>query len=204
MVAIEHEIRIDDAGQLVRRFSLEEFESVAEALPDDRFELINGEIVTAPPPDRIHIEKTNRLIELFAHHVEDISKLGCQVSGSNAYYSVPVELRQQWVEAGVPGPHSVCPDASICYRDYLRADRKPPALLRREHIDRDLVIKPDVYASLEIPTYWAVDRRDSSVWVHLEPVSGKYTLREQLRANHVLPCPGLEFLRITPDQIFEG
>lgn len=115
MLATEREVSIDGTTELVRRFSLEEFASVAEALHDDRFELINGEIVMAPPPDRIHIEKTNRLIELFAHRVEQIASLGCQVSGSNAYYSVPMDLRQQWVEAGVPGPHSVCPDASICY-----------------------------------------------------------------------------------------
>lgn len=76
------------------------------------------------------------------------------------------------------------------------------SIARREHIDRDLVIKPDIYATLQIPTYWAVDHRDSSVWVHIEPVNGKYTLREQLRANHVLPSPGLEFLRITPELIF--
>lgn len=210
MVTTEREIEADETASLVRRFSLEEFAAVADASPDDRIELINGEIITVPPPDKIHIEKTNQMIELFAHHMREVTALGCQISGSNAYFEVPVELRQQWVEAGVRGPSNACPDASICYRDYLRTDRRPPALLvvevisiaRREHIDRDLVVKPDIYASLVIPAYWVIDHRDDTVWAHTEPLTGKYAARERYRGDSVLPAPGLEFLQLTPAHIF--
>ncbi|MEK7830803.1 MAG: Uma2 family endonuclease, partial [Acidobacteriota bacterium] len=94
--------------------------------------------------------------------------------------------------------------------DYLSANRRPPALLvvevisvsAKSEIDRDLVRKPDIYASLEIPTYWVIDRRDQSVWVHTEPEDGKYTRRVQIKGDNPLPATGMEFLQITPRQIF--
>jgi len=72
----------------------------------------------------------------------------------------------------------------------------------RYAIDRDLIHKPDIYANLEIPAYWVVDRRDKSVWVRTAPRDGKYTRRAQYKGRHKLPAPGLEFLTITPAQIF--
>jgi len=195
---------------LVRRFTLEEFAEVCRSLPDDRLELINGEIVMAPPPDNWHIEQTMRTEDLLVNYVTEIRQLGCVVVGSSVWYAVPAELKERWDEANVKGPNHVCPDASVCFSDYLRTNRRPPALLiievisvsSRSEIDRDLISKPDIYASLEIPTYWVVDRRDKSVWVHTAPEDGKYTRRAQYKGRKKLPAPGLDFLAITPAQIF--
>ncbi len=195
---------------LVRRFTLEEFKQIAESLPDDRMELINGEIVMAPPPNFEHIEESMSIEMLLNLHLSEILKLGCRVLGTSAWYAVPVELKSAWVEEDAKGPNHVCPDASICYADYLRSERRPPALLiveiistsGKREIDRDLVSKPDIYASLDIPTYWVLDRRDQSVWVHTAPEDGKYTKRVQYKGRKKLPAPGLEFLTITPAQIF--
>lgn len=200
----------DEAAILVRKLSLEEFASVAEALPDDRLELINGEISMSPPPDKTHMALSDRILELFAYNIKEIASLGCQISGSR-YYALPKELDRRWVDAAAEGPDNVCPDASIYYSDYLEKERRPPALLmvevlsisKREHIDRDLIIKADIYAALEIPAYWVIDRRDASVWAHTDPASGKYALREQYKGDRALPAPGLEFLSITARRIFE-
>ncbi len=203
------ERKAEEPPVLVRRFSLAEFAAVAEALPDDRLELINGEIIMVPVPDKIHQQRTSRLIGLFAHHIKEIEALGCQIVGSSGYYAVPKELEHQWVAEGEEGPDHVCPDASICYRDYLDTDRRPPALLIIEVLslakrdrDRDFVTKPEIYAALEIPAYWIVDRRDASVWVHTQPSEGKYALREQFKGDRTLPAPGLQFLAMTAAQIF--
>ncbi|MCI0488335.1 MAG: Uma2 family endonuclease [Blastocatellia bacterium] len=203
---------ISPQGQvfLVRRLSLEEFAAVAEALPDDRLELINGEIVMSPPPDKTHMSLADRILELFAYHIKEIAAVGCQISGSR-YYAIPKELNQQWVDEATEGPDNVCPDVSIYYSDYLEKNRRPPAPLmvevlsvsKREHIDRDLIVKAHIYAALEIPAYWVVDRRDTSVWVHTGPSGGNYILREQYKGDQALPAPGLEFLYITARQIFE-
>lgn len=204
--------KIREPKNLVRRLTLEEFQKVAESLPEDRMELINGEIAMTPPPDNFHIERTLRVENLLVPFYREIMALGCQISGSSCWYVVPTELKETWVQKEIKGPDHVCPDASVCFADYLRSERRPPALLiievistsSKREIDRDLISKPDIYASLEIPTYWVVDRRDESVWVHTAPKDGKYTKRVQYKGRKKLPAPGLDFLTITAAQIFSN
>lgn len=202
--------QINNEQPLVRRFTLEEFAEIARFLPDERIELINGEIVMAPPPDFFHIEQTIRIEQLLIPFHKEIAALGCSIVGSSAWYAVPRELHAVWVSQGVKGPDHVCPDASVCFSDYLRTNRRPSALLvievisvsRQSEIDRDLISKPEIYATLEIPASWVIDRRDRSVWVHTAPADGKYTRRTQHKGRRRLPAPGLDFLHITPAQIF--
>ncbi|MGH9798928.1 MAG: Uma2 family endonuclease, partial [Blastocatellia bacterium] len=191
-------------------FTIPEFEVVAALFPDHRLELINGDIVMSPQPDRRHQKNTGRSINLFAKYLEQIEALGCEIGGSNYFFSVPDDVCERLYAIGLESPSDVCPDSSICYRDYLDTDRMPPAMLVVEvlsdskpaYIQYDLTTKPEIYAALEIPSYWVVDRRDNSVWVHTLPCDGRYTLRQQFRGNAILPAPGLEFLQITPTQIF--
>src|SRR5262245_28828187 len=100
---------------LKRLFTLEEFARIVDALPDDRLELIKGEIVMAPPPDFPHIKQNIGVEKLLARHWEEIEKLGCCSAGPSAWYAVPRELKQKWVDEGVKGPDHVCPDASVCF-----------------------------------------------------------------------------------------
>jgi Uma2 family endonuclease len=196
---------------LRRLVTLEEFEDIATALPDEKLELINGEIEMAPPPDSFHIEKSDLLLELFIIHAAEIAALNCQLSQS-CWLAVPTEMQELWAREGVRGPSNVGPDLAIRYRDYLQTNRRPPALLvvevisvsSQREIDRDLIRKPDIYATLEIPTYWVVDRRDKSVWVHTQPRDGQYAKREHCKGRRKLPAPGLEFLHLTPARIFEA
>jgi Uma2 family endonuclease len=194
-----------------RIVTLEEFAEIAAALPDEQLELINGEIEMAPPPDNFHIEKSDLLLELLIVHATEIAALDCQLSQS-CWLAVPIEMQELWAREGVRGPSNVGPDVAIRYRDYLHTNRRPPALLvvevisvsSQREIDRDLIRKPDIYATLEIPTYWVVDRRDKSVWVHTNPRDGHYAKREQCKGRRKLPAPGLDFLHITPARIFEA
>lgn len=192
-------------------FTIPEFEVVADLFPDHRLELINGEIVMSPQPDKRHQKNTGRSINLFAKYLEQIEALGCGIGGSNYFFSVPDEVCKRLAAAGLGSPSDVCPDASICYQDYLDTGRIPPALLvvevlsdsRLLYVQRDMTTKPEIYAALKIPTYWIVDRRTQSVWVHTKPNEGGYASRQQLKGDAVLPAPGLEFLQITPAQIFK-
>ncbi len=195
---------------LKRLFTLEEFARIVDALPDDGLELIKGEIAMSPPPDFPHIKQTMGVEYLLQKHLNEVEKLGCRVVGSNAWYAVPRDLKQKWMDEGDKGPDHVLPDVSVCFADYLDTDRRPPALLvietisvsSRSAIDRDLVSKPEIYATLEIPTYWVIDRRDKCVWVHTAPENGQYASRIQYKGQQRLPAPGVEFLNITPAQIF--
>jgi len=208
---VEETHETNQSGRPLKRlFSLEEFARIVEALPDDSLELIKGEIVMSPPPDDPHIKQTMDVEYLLQKHLNEIEKLGCRVVGSNAWYAVPRELKQRWMDEGDEGPDHVLPDASVCFADYLDTNRRPPALLvietisisSRSAIERDLVSKPGIYATLEIPAYWVIDRRDNCVWVHTGPENGQYASRIQFKGHQRLPAPGMEFLNITPAQIF--
>jgi Uma2 family endonuclease len=196
---------------LRRIVSLDEFADIAAALPDEKLELINGEVEMTPPPDHFHMEKSDLLLEMFAMHLADIAEMNCQFS-QISWLALPIKLQELWVREGVRGPSHVCPDVCIIYRDYLQTNRRPPALLvvevisvsSQREINRDLISKPDIYATMEIPTYWVVDRRDQSVWVHTQPHNGQYTKREQFRGRRKLPATGLEFLHVTAAKIFEA
>ena len=213
MVAALQDIARYTVGEtpLRRIVSLEEFADIAAALPDEKLELLNGVVEMTPPPDNFHIEKSDLLLELFAAHLTEITALNCQLSQS-CWFAVPAEMQELWVREGVRGPSNVGPDVAIRYRDYLQTNRRPPGLLvvevisvsSQREINRDLISKPDIYATMEIPTYWVIDRRDKSVWVHTQPHDGKYAKREQCKGRRKLPATGLEFLHLTPAKIFEN
>lgn len=207
---INGEITINKRSPL-QFISIEDFERVADEFPDHRIELIDGEIKMSPPPDKRHQKHSLVLTRLFRRYGDQIEALGCEIAVANCFFEVPDEIVKQFRLEQKPIPSDVCPDAAIVYFDYLDTDRRPPALLvieilsvsNRENIERDTVTKPEIYAALEIPAYWIIDRRSQSVWAHTNPIDGHYTLRTQVKGDQALPAPGLEFLRITPAQIYE-
>jgi Uma2 family endonuclease len=160
-----------------------------------------------PPPDKEHQKIAGQVNTLLAYEVRQIAALGCSIGGSTSFFDVPDSFRKP----DGSGPDVVCPDASVYYRDYFDMNRRPPALLivevlsfsKREHIERDLELKRGIYAALEVPAYWVIDRRDRSVLSHTEPRAGVYAVREKIKGDQVLPAPGLDFLQITPARIFE-
>jgi len=68
-------------------------------------------------------------------------------------------------------------DAVIYYRGYHRTNRRPPALLAVEVLSffkspkyrAGSFAERGIYAALEVPAYWIIDRRDQSVLAHTEP-----------------------------------
>ncbi len=192
--------------QCLPYFTLAEFKAIAELLAYRRLELIKGEIKVFPPPDKEHQYLASHFIMLCAPHVAEIEALDCLIAGSTNFFEVP----ESFLNEEGAGPSAINPDATICYQDYWYTDRRPPALLvvevlsfsNREVADNDLVTKLAIYAALEIPTYWIIDRRDQSVWVHTQLHDGEYTSHQQMKGAEVLAAPGLEFLQITPTQIF--
>src|SRR5262245_12698400 len=202
---INGEITINKRSPL-QFISIADFKRVAEEFPDHRIELINGEIMMMPPPDKEHQKIAGRAKTLLAYEVRQIAALGCSIGGSTSFFDVPDSFK----DPGGSGPDVVCPDASVYYDDYFDTNRRPPALLivevlsfsKREHIERDLELKRAIYAALEVPAYWVIDRRDKSVLAHTEPRDGGYAVCEKIKGDQVLPAPGLDFLQITPAQIF--
>ncbi len=194
----------ETSAQFVRdRYSIEQFIEIAEDWPDRCLELINEQIVVHPIPEKPHQRLSLRLSRLLCRYVREIESAGCRIGLGHCYF----ELGDNYLI----GESDICPDASIVYANYLDTNRRPPALLvieilsllNQAQIDRDTIIKPEIYATLAISAYWIVDRRDNCVWVHTQPTDGSYRLRQQFKGDAVLPAPGLEFLQITPAQIFK-
>jgi Uma2 family endonuclease len=187
--------------------SIEDFEKVADEFPDHRIELINGEITMTPAPDIEHQMITGQVNTLLACEVRQIAALGCSIGGSSSFFNVPDKSRRP----DGSGPDVVCPDASVYYHDYFETNRRPPALLiievlsfsNRHRINRDPELKRAIYAALEVPAYWVIDRRDQSVLAHTNPCDGGYVVCDRFKGDQIPPAPGLEFLRITPARIFE-
>jgi Uma2 family endonuclease len=186
--------------------TLSEFEIIAEDLPDRRFELIKGELKVAPVPEPEHQRLACQVSSLFAKYYAEIEALSCLLSGACIYFELPVTF-----QVGMTGgPSMVNPDAAICFEDFLTIQRCPPALLvaevlslfSPEIIDRDLIIKPEIYAALKIPNYWVIDWRDQSVHIYQQPQGGAYRLVQIFHEEELLPVTDLEFLQITPAQIF--
>jgi Uma2 family endonuclease len=203
---IDGEITVNKRSPL-QFISIADFKRVADEFPEHRIELIDGEIMMMPPPDKEHQKIAGQVNTLLAYEVRQIAALGCSIGGSTSFFDVPDNFRKP----DGAGPDVVCPDASVYYRDYFDTNRRPPALLtvevlsfsKREHIERDLELKRAIYAALEVPAYWVIDRRDQSVLAYTEPRDGGYAVCEKIKGDQVLPAPGLEFLQITPARIFE-
>ncbi len=186
-------------------FTIPEFRKVRSLLPDYELELINGEITLnkRSPLQSISIADFKKVAEEFPDHRIEL------IDGETSFFDVPDRFR----EPDGSGADIVCPDASVYYNDYFDTDRRPPALLivevlsfsNRQHLKRDLELKRAIYAALEVPAYWVIDRRDKSVLAHTDPRDGGYVVCvvcEKIKDDRVLPAPGLDFLQITPAQIY--
>jgi Uma2 family endonuclease len=103
-------------SQLVRRFTLAEFTEICHSLPEDRLELINGEVLSSTIPDSAHIQQTMKIESLLHANYAEVNRLGYHVAGSYAWYSVNRELDHSWIEWIAKGSDYVCPDVSICLR----------------------------------------------------------------------------------------
>jgi Uma2 family endonuclease len=172
------------------RFTVDEFHRMAETgilAPDDRVELINGEIVEMTPVGPRHASRVRR-IELWLHEM-----LGREavVSGQS-----PVDL-------GFAEPY---PDVSVArWRDDLYEEAHPtPAevLLLIEVADSTVLfdrnVKSGMYAQAGIAEYWVVDLPRDSVAVFRSPQEKGYTdVREYSRGeSFISPALGGREVRV--------
>jgi Uma2 family endonuclease len=145
--------------------------------PDQRLELINGEIVEMSPIGIRHAAAVDRLINLF--------------SSVNRQYIVRGQNPIQLGDTSLPQP-----DVTLLrWRDdfYDKAYPGPAdVLLLVEVADTSLAYDRDVkvplYAQAGIPEVWIVDLNKRELAVYRSPVNGKYTeVRYPQPADTVAP-----------------
>jgi Uma2 family endonuclease len=167
-IEMENEIEMDlttEAEPQKRRFTVEEFQRMGEAgiiAPDERVELIDGEIIQMTPIGPRHMEAVFALEDYLRPIVGPAVRISIQM---------PVQL---------PGsqPH---PDLTLFPHNARRSGELPSpsaCLLVVEvgdsTVDFDRKNKRLDYAQGGITEYWVLDLSKQVVVVHLEPGSDDY------------------------------
>ena len=179
--AIEPEIEVSAEPQR-RRFTVEEFQRMGEAgifAPDERVELIDGEIIRMTPIGPRHMQC------VFA--VEDFLRplVGPEVRVS---IQMPVQLPDSQPQ----------PDVALLVRSEFRGDELPSPTSCRlvvevsdstVHFGRNA--KRLDYARAGIPEYWVIDLPAQTVVVHLEPGSSDYRKVAEYRSRTSFRSPAL-------------
>jgi Uma2 family endonuclease len=173
-----------------KRFTVDEYYRMAEAgilRPEDRVELIDGEIIQMSPIGQRHAARVNRANSLFIKAFGDKAV----VSPQN-----PVQL-SDWTE---PQPDIVVLKARS---DFYESKKPTPrdVLFLMEISDTtlryDMKIKLPYFAAALIPEVWIQDINGDSLHIFREPQESTYATSMQLTRGdlvHPLAFPEIRFL----------
>ena len=177
-VAVENEV---EAEPVRRRFTVEEFQRMGEAgifAPDERLELIDGEVIAMTPVGPKHIWSVIHLNEYFTRLLRGEFFVSPQL---------PVEV----------GGHQPNPDfAFLRLRSSQDAVPQPEdCVLAIEVSDStvnfDRTTKRRMYAGAGIPEYWVLDLPKNCVVVHRSPRSGEYLQVDEYSPGASFNSPAL-------------
>ena len=159
-----------------RRLTADEFVRMGEAGifgPDERVELIAGEIYRMSPTGRFHEVLRGQL----AYHLTKLAP-------ANVFVMAEMQLRlsdnyQPVADIGVLTAALLTPDA-----------RGPDMLLVVEVADSsmawDIGTKAQLYAAAGVPEYWVVNAHLRNTLVHREPGPAGYAVKFDVAANDVV------------------
>lgn len=169
-----------DAGVWPRphRLTVDEYYRMAEAgvlSPDDRVELIEGEIVDMAPIGSGH-----------AAVVRLLTKKLVVAAGARAEVSVQSPLRLGAESEPHPDIALLMPRAdSYSARHPTSDDVLLIIEVSESTLHFDLDVKAELYARHRIPEYWVVDLIDDTLHVHRAPRGRAYTYRQASNSAHV-------------------
>jgi Uma2 family endonuclease len=185
-----------------RKLTFEEYLNYSDET-DNRYELIDGELITLPPESPINDCIPNYLFLVFATN----------------QLVLPALIRPHTCEVQVPVinpsyPANCYPDLVILREEHLMLattrmtvtlDMPPPQLVvevvspGRVGRDRDYNRKRAQYAARSIPEYWIVDPQEQAVTV-LQLESGEYIEVGVFRDDQLLVSPAFPQLSLTAQQ----
>ena len=166
-------------GTKLAKWTLEEYHRMIEAglLDDRRVELIRGEIVEMPPEGEPH-----------AYFISESGEYLADLLGKRAKvrYGNPITL---------PNQSEPEPDIAVVQRlgrEYLGHHPYPENIFwlieySNSSLTKDLRLKTQVYAEVEIPEYWVVNLQTRSLIVFKVPREGQYTSRTTYTEGQLSP-----------------
>ena len=180
-----------------RAFSVEDIRRMIDAgviREDERFELIEGEIVMMAAERIAHDRIKNALTVAFARAVPDGLFVGVKST---------LQLAENIL---------VEPDLAIVARSVYHGDPKSFARPRSEDVlllveiavssltyDRD--VKARLYARHGIRELWVIDANERSAWVHTGPTGEGWSSVVARSGHETLTTPGLPGLAIRLDEV---
>ena len=183
------------SAQLERwHFNVDQYYRLAEAgvlQPDDRVELIEGEIIRMPPIGSPHAARVTRLNRLLQNLLGQSVIVSIQNPVRLNDYSEPV------------------PDAAVLKprEDFYAAQHPTPedVLLIVEVSDSTILtdrnVKVPLYARAGIPEVWLVNLPKQVIEVYSEPAEGKYQKALTFEPGEVLTSPTVTNLSLRVEEI---
>ena len=162
-----------------RRLTVGDLHRMAEGgifAPDDRVELIDGELIDVPPPGSRHAAA----VEVWAARLREAAARRVQIRTQNpvrlAIDSEPqpdiavVRASEDFYAAAHPGPNDIhllieIAGASLAY---------------------DLSVKAPLYARSGVPEFWVVDIARNTVTCHRYPADGRYATVQLHRPGELI------------------
>ena len=146
--------------------------------PDERTELINGEILIMPPPGPRHGFVVDNVNEKFVNQLQGKAVVRVQGNVVLHKFAAPmpdiVLLRPRgkaYLEKN--------PDASDIFLIIEVADSS---------LELDTTVKLQLYAIMSVPEYWIADLRNNRLLAYSSPVGDSYqSIREFRRGDTVTP-----------------
>ncbi|MEM6321335.1 MAG: Uma2 family endonuclease [Bacteroidota bacterium] len=159
-----------------RLISTEDYHKMAEVgilQPDDKIELLNGEIIKMSPIGSLHVGYVNILDELLS------DALGKKV---HVVVQSPVKL------SSFSEPE---PDLVLLKRrkdHYLKRLPQPKDVhliveVADSTLEKDREVKAPLYAQANISEYWILNIPDEQLEIFTEPKDGKYQSKTMLKAG---------------------
>ena len=183
------------SAQLERwHFNVDQYYRLAEAgvlQPDDRVELIEGEIIRMPPIGSPHAARVTRI----SYALRDVFEKRAIISVQN-----PVRLDD--FSEPVPDVALLQP-----HEDFYAAQHPTPedVLLIVEVSDSttftDRNVKVPLYARAQIPEVWLVNLPKQVIEVYSEPAEGKYQKAVTFNPGEVLTSPTVANLLLRVEEI---
>ncbi len=165
----------------LRRWTVDEYHQMIEAgilTPDDRVELIDGEIIRKSPNRPPHAATVQNISDYLTSLL---------VGKAHIRMQLPITLSTSEPEPDI---------AIVRWRDNRYVDRHPMAedilwLIEVSHttLAFDRGRKGVIYAREGIPEYWVLDVRDRQVYVYTNPTQTGYGQEAIVSDNGVLALP---------------
>lgn len=167
-------------------FTVEDYYKMADAgiiRPEDRVELIKGEIIKMSPIRSRHAAAVDILTELL------ISQLRKQ-------YAVRVQNPIRLENQTEPEPDLLI--AKFRKDRYRSRHPRPDDVyliieVADSSLEYDREVKAALYAEAGIPEYWIVNLEDEQLEIYRQPEAGKYRHENFCRGEEVVACSTIEF-----------